>query len=83
MARIVFFAQLREHIGISHTEIALPPQVNTVNKLLGFFSTLGEPYALIVNFPRLQIAVNQQYARADDPLSDHDEIAFFPSVSGG
>lgn len=78
MAQIIFFAQLREQIGVSRVEITLPPQVTTVGELLTFLATLGEPYIKVRKFPQLQIAVNQHYSRTFDPVSDHDEIAFFP-----
>lgn len=28
-------------------------------------------------------AVNREYARSDTPVSDGDEVAFFPPVTGG
>lgn len=83
MAKICFFAQFREQIGVSHTEIHLPPQITTVGELLNFLSILGEPYATIVNLPHVQIAVNHQYARSSFPITDQDEIALFPPVTGG
>lgn len=83
MAQIIFFAQLREQIGAAHVEINFPSQVTTVGELLSFLRSLGEPYSAVINFPRLQIAVNQHYARAGDAISNQDEIAFFPPVSGG
>ena len=32
---------------------------------------------------RLMIAVNEEYQEHDYPLSENDEIAFIPPVSGG
>ena len=32
---------------------------------------------------RVLIAVNQEYAEPDHPVSDGDEVAFFPPVTGG
>ena len=32
---------------------------------------------------RLMIAVNEEYQEHDYPLSDNDEVAFIPPVSGG
>lgn len=32
---------------------------------------------------RLMIAVNEEYQEHDFPLSDNDEVAFIPPVSGG
>jgi molybdopterin synthase sulfur carrier subunit len=33
--------------------------------------------------PNLLMAVNMEYARADDVVKDEDEVAFFPPVTGG
>ncbi|NDJ85238.1 MAG: hypothetical protein GYB66_05080, partial [Chloroflexi bacterium] len=39
--------------------------------------------ALATALPKPIAAVNQEYALADHPINEQDEIAFFPPVSGG
>jgi molybdopterin synthase sulfur carrier subunit len=36
-----------------------------------------------VEMPRIRIAVDQAMARADTPLREGAEVAFFPPVTGG
>ncbi|HEY7197100.1 MAG TPA: molybdenum cofactor biosynthesis protein MoaE [Gaiellaceae bacterium] len=69
------FAGLREQAGTGSRELELPggARAGDVWAELG----LGEqPGGLL-------FAVNKRYAAADDPLSDGDEVALIPPVSGG
>lgn len=72
------FARLREIAGADELE---RPTASTVGEvwqdLVAEWSAL-EPYA-----GSLSCAVNAQYARMTTPVSDGDEIAFLPPVSGG
>lgn len=43
---------------------------------------LLQKYSLLANH-KLFIAVNEEYADADMPLKDGDEVAVFTAVSGG
>jgi molybdopterin synthase catalytic subunit/molybdopterin converting factor small subunit len=69
------FAGLREQAGQARREVELPPgaRVADVWPLL----ELGGPPA------GLLYAVNREYAAADAPLGDGDEVALIPPVSGG
>lgn len=33
--------------------------------------------------PNMLVAINQEHARKDDLVTDGDEVAFFPPVTGG
>ncbi len=83
MAHIFYFSWVREKIGVPDERLTLPPEVNTVAGFIAFLQSKGEPYASVVSHPHLRVAVNQTYARQQDTLSDGDEIALFPPVSGG
>jgi molybdopterin synthase catalytic subunit/molybdopterin converting factor small subunit len=67
------FAGLRERAGWSTRELDGVERVGDVWAALG----LGEEP------PGLLYAVNREYAAADRPLSDGDEVALIPPVSGG
>lgn len=83
MARFLYFARVRERIGQGREELALPDHVTTVAGLLVHLRGLGEPYTSALAGDHLRVAVNQTYARPDDRVSNSDEIAIFPPVSGG
>jgi molybdopterin converting factor subunit 1 len=83
MAHLIYFAWVREKIGLPEERITLPATVNRVDLLLDFLRSKGEPYASVLTNPQLRVAVNQEYAQPQTPLTDGDEIAIFPPVSGG
>ncbi|MDE3116017.1 MAG: molybdopterin converting factor subunit 1 [Pseudomonadota bacterium] len=81
---LVYFAWVRQKVGTSEECIALPAEVKTVAELAAFLRTRGGGYAeAFGDDNRLRVAVNQEHAGWDAPVSDADEIAFFPPVTGG
>lgn len=78
--RVRAFAALRERLGIREVVMALP-QGATVADLLSAIEA-GSPEAKLSSL-RFTVAVNRKYAPAEQPLSDGDEIALIPPVSGG
>lgn len=77
---IKLFARIRELIGAKSLERELPDNA-TVADLL---ARLQEEFPQVeAASSRLVVAVNRQFVDFDTPLSDGDEVAFFPPVSGG
>ena len=82
--KLVYFASVRQTLGKAEETIAVPATVATVGELASFLATQGPAYAAMFADPRaLRAAVNQVHARFDDPVSEADEVAFFPPVTGG
>jgi molybdopterin synthase sulfur carrier subunit len=82
--KVVFFAALREQLGISTEEIDLPAGVTTVAGLRGHLVQRGGAWQSVLADKRLiRVAVNQDMAQAGSALKPGDEIAFFPPVTGG
>lgn len=83
MARFLFFATVREKVGQAMMELPLPPEVTTVGAMLDHLRRQGDPLATALTGSHLRVAVNQVHARPEDPVSDRDDVAIFPPVSGG
>ena len=81
---IKYFSWIKEHIGKSEEQIELPDYVNNVNELINYLNELDKKYSLILEKKKLiKIAVNKTYSSFDTNISNNDEIAFFPPVTGG
>ena len=84
MITVLYFARLREALGRGSEQIALPPEIRDLEGLRALLVARGGAWQeeLAPNKP-VRAAVNQAMAIGDAPVSDGDEIAFFPPVTGG
>ena len=73
---VKYFASLRERMGRGEDRVG-PPLPATVEEV---WERVGGPEPFAGN---LLSAVNLEYAEADHPVADGDEVAFFPPVTGG
>ena len=81
---LLYFAWVRERIGLDTEEIALPADVRTVAALLDWLRSRGGGYAsALEDLSVIRVAVNQEFATPDHAVADGDEIALFPPVTGG
>ena len=81
---IKYFSWIKEHIGKSEEQIILPSNINNINQLINYLNEIDEKYKLLYEKKELiKIAVNKTYSSFDTNISDNDEIAFFPPVTGG
>ena len=81
---IKYFSWIKEHIGKSEEQIELPNHINNVDELINHLNELDKKYSLILEKKKIiKIAVNKTYSSFDTNISNNDEIAFFPPVTGG
>jgi molybdopterin synthase sulfur carrier subunit len=84
MVTVLYFASLRESLGLSREQLALPPGAPTVSSLLDVLrSREGRWPEAFAPGKSWRVAVNQQMANLATPLKPGDEVAFFPPVTGG
>ncbi|GAB3916532.1 MoaD/ThiS family protein [Larkinella terrae] len=76
---VQLFGITREIVGSSVLTLDLP-QTGQVGDLL---TNLKTQYPALNGLRSLLIAVNGEYAEADQSLHPNDEIALIPPVSGG
>ncbi len=82
MAKILYFARLGEQLQTSSEELSLD-DMSTIGKLVDHLQDRGEPWSSEFESGRVLVAVNQKMSDFDSTISDGDEIAFFPPVTGG
>lgn len=81
---VLYFARLRESLGLAQEEIALPADLNNVGQLLDFLRARGTIWQdALKDSSSVRVAVNQDLAAKDTALKDGDEVALFPPVTGG
>lgn len=80
-----YFASVREKLGNGETVSPSGPGApRTVGQLQDWLSSRSPAHAAALSEERgLRTALNQTLCMADEPVSDGDEVAFFPPVTGG
>lgn len=84
MIDLVYFAWVRERIGLDGETLPLPQEGMTVAELLDWLAarSLGHAAALS-DRSAIRVAVDQEFANSDTPVADSVEVAIFPPVTGG
>jgi molybdopterin synthase sulfur carrier subunit len=81
---LLYFASLRESLGCSREELALPSGNATVSMLIEELRNRnGRWTEAFAPGKTWRVAVNQQMADSATPVKAGDEVAFFPPVTGG
>ena len=82
--RVLFFAALREQLGVASEEVDLPGETSTVAALRAQLAGRGDAWQSALAEKRLlRFAVNQDMAPLAAAIKAGDEVAFFPPVTGG
>ena len=79
--KILYFAGLKEALGMAGETVDLPAGVTSVGALRDWL--VGQGREALGTAKNLRCAVNQDMAGLDATVRDGDEIAFFPPVTGG
>lgn len=74
--QILYFASLKEYIGVSAVELefTLPLTALDIWKQANQNKTIPN---------NILVAINQEYAQLGSLVKDGDEVAFLPPVTGG
>lgn len=84
MLKLLYFARLREALGTSGEEIAMPADVADIAQLMAWLAQRGGAWQEEFTGCRpLRAAINQELVDNATAFKDGDEIAFFPPVTGG
>jgi molybdopterin synthase sulfur carrier subunit len=82
--KLVYFAWVRERIGLPEEEVELPAGVETVADLVRWLKGRGEEYAYAFeNEGLVRAAVDRVHAKPGARLAGAGEVAFFPPMTGG
>jgi molybdopterin synthase sulfur carrier subunit len=81
--KILFFGSLREQLGTGEKIMVLPDGIETVGQLLMSLQTQSDEWKLALGTGNVLFAVNQDMVDEHAAISDSDEVALFPPVTGG
>jgi len=81
---ILYFASLREVLGVDREVVEVPSQVKTVGDLRDWLRARGGVWeSALAQGRSVRAAVAQRMAAPDTDLTPDAEVAFFPPVTGG
>jgi sulfur-carrier protein len=82
--QLLYFARVREQVGLGAEDITLPAEVATVAQLLDWLAARSPGHAAaLADRGSIRVAVDQEFAQPNTQLTGAGEIAIFPPVTGG
>ncbi len=83
MINIVYFARVKEELGIAAEEIECPVDGMPVRDLLLRLAAQHGDKGAVLQENNIVVAINHQVADSSAIIRDQDEVAFYPPVTGG
>jgi molybdopterin synthase sulfur carrier subunit len=82
--QMLYFAWVRERVGVAEERVDPPAGVTTVAALVDWLAEQDDAHAAaFAERGRLRAAVDQAFVALDAPIAGAREIAIFPPVTGG
>lgn len=82
MIQVQYFARYREALGLDAEQMDWDPSFKQLDDLRQRLLARGNEWT-VLGEQNLMCARNQELCSLDEPLTDGDEVAFFPTVTGG
>lgn len=83
MAKVVYFASLRERLGLAEETVQLDADISVSGLVDRLVEQHGETWKTVFHDSQVMVAINQEMSDQEAMVSDADEVAFFPPVTGG
>ena len=82
--KILYFAKIKELVGLDNEIIDLPASVLTLDELKNFLILRGAPWSeIFLSKSATRCALNQNLMHSNFNIEAGSEIAFFPPITGG
>ncbi len=82
--RVLYFAWVREKVGVAEEVVSPPSSVATVTGLIDWLADRSPGHAdAFADRSRLRAAVDQAFVPLDASVAGAREVAIFPPVTGG
>ncbi len=81
---VLYFAWVKEKVGLSEETVTPPAEVTTVAQLTAWLAARSPKHAAAFKDARLvKVAVDQVHVPHSASIAGAREVAFFPPVTGG
>lgn len=80
--KLRYFGWVRERLGRSEEEIAVPQDANSITDLVAWLSSTAPEYE-VLTLNVVRVAVDRSHALRNASINGAAEVAFFPPVTGG
>lgn len=81
---LLYFAWVRERIGVGHEHVDPPEAVRNIADLICWLAERSDGHAAALAEPgKLRAAIDQKFVPLDALLDGAREVALFPPVTGG
>jgi sulfur-carrier protein len=82
--RVLYFAWVKEKVGVTEEDIRPPEGVDTIAELIDWLKARGPEFAnAFAKSEVIRAAIDRIHVRHDAKIEGAREIAFFPPVTGG
>jgi molybdopterin synthase sulfur carrier subunit len=82
--RVLYFAWVKEKVGVTEEQIDPPDGVATIAELIDWLKSRGPEFAeAFAKSQVIRAAIDRMHVRHDAKIEGAREIAFFPPVTGG
>jgi len=85
--KLFYFARLKETLKYSTEDLDVPADVAqalTILKLKAYLAKRGDVWGqMLMGKLKIRAAINHALVDDNAPITDGDEVAFFPPVTGG
>lgn len=82
MIQVQYFARYREILGLDSEQLEWDASLSNLDDLRARLAARGAAWDVLAE-QNLMCARNQELCSLTEALSDGDEVAFFPTVTGG
>lgn len=79
---ILYFGTLVDQIERDREEVKIPPSVTTVQALIDWLAERGTYWDTAIRTNPVKVTINRQFAEAQAPITEGDEVAFVPIAAG-
>ena len=81
--KILYFAKISEELGKNEELLLIKDKLRIID-VVNILKKKNERYNLVFKkISNIKFAINCEYATKNDFITDNDELAIFPPVTGG